>query len=431
MTTPNQEFEKALKEHELSLIQLESVAEKNNSELTGIKAAAAERNSSEMAMMNSQMDEILKNLQHLSTGTGRNNLNNDNQYHTNVRDLEDTRLVRSNNQFAKVEFPKFDGTDVEGWLYRCEHFFTIDETPERLKLRYAAVHLEGRALQWHQSYIKTREDAMGALKALTQTDALETYCYSFDLLLNKVVIFEEYVVSLFIEGLKPEIRCYVKIITIADGSKLPCMKLCKDFQWVMQGSWFKADMLISPLSNYDIVLGIHCIKLKWVKMANNEQLESLLQDFSDVFEIPTGLPPVRSCDHKNLLKDENVKLNLKPYRYPTFQKDVIEQMPQEFFFIETDASAKGLGVVLMQDNHPLAFISKALSPTVIIDQQSLKHLLDKKIVIPLQQEWLSKLLGYDYEICYKKGVENLAADALSRVHGLAIFTLAVNSLDPL
>lgn len=31
------------------------------------------------------------------------------------------------------------------------------------------------------------------------------------------------------------------------------------------------------------------------------------------------------------------------------------------FVVETDACLKGIGVVLMQDNHPLAYISKALS----------------------------------------------------------------------
>ena len=32
-----------------------------------------------------------------------------------------------------------------------------------------------------------------------------------------------------------------------------------------------------------------------------------------------------------------------------------------------------------------------------------------------QQKWVTKLLGYDYEIVYKKGVENLVANALSRL----------------
>lgn len=49
------------------------------------------------------------------------------------------------------------------------------------------------------------------------------------------------------------------------------------------------------------------------------------------------------------------------------------------------------------------------------DHQSLKYLLEQRISTPAQQKWLSKLLGYDYVVSYKKGSENLVADALSRV----------------
>ena len=31
-----------------------------------------------------------------------------------------------------------------------------------------------------------------------------------------------------------------------------------------------------------------------------------------------------------------------------------------------------------------------------------------------QQKWLSKLMGYDFQVEYRKGVENLVADAFSR-----------------
>lgn len=48
------------------------------------------------------------------------------------------------------------------------------------------------------------------------------------------------------------------------------------------------------------------------------------------------------------------------------------------------------------------------------DQQSLRFLLDQRVIEPEYQKWVSKLLGYEFEIVYKTGASNKAADALSR-----------------
>ncbi|KAL0329707.1 UNVERIFIED_CONTAM: Transposon Ty3-I Gag-Pol polyprotein [Sesamum radiatum] len=115
------------------------------------------------------------------------------------------------------------------------------------------------------------------------------------------------------------------------------------------------------------------------------------------------------------------------------------------FVVETDACDKGIGAVLMQDHRPIAYLSKALGPrtqglsvyekeflaillavtkwkhylvgnhfVIKTDQQSLKYILEQKVDNALQQKWISKLLGLDYEVQYRKGCENKAADALSR-----------------
>ena len=115
------------------------------------------------------------------------------------------------------------------------------------------------------------------------------------------------------------------------------------------------------------------------------------------------------------------------------------------FIVECDASGTGIGAVLMQNKKPIAFLSQALHGKnlalstydkemlalvlavkkwrpyltghrfiVRTDQKSLKYLWEQKINTAAQQKWLTKLMGYDFVIEYKRGSENVVADALSR-----------------
>ena len=48
------------------------------------------------------------------------------------------------------------------------------------------------------------------------------------------------------------------------------------------------------------------------------------------------------------------------------------------------------------------------------DHDSFKHFLEQRLSSEEQQKWVTKMLGYDFEIIYKKGKLNVVADALSR-----------------
>lgn len=132
------------------------------------------------------------------------------------------------------------------------------------------------------------------------------------------------------------------------------------------------------------------------------------------------------------------------------------------FILETDASGSGVGAVLVQNQRPIAFMSKTLCPRnqalsiyereflavlmavqkwktylqghkfiIKTDQQALRHLLDQRVMNPTQQRWLTKLLGLNYEIQYRKGAENRAADALSRCGEIEEECKAVSTVTPI
>ena len=48
------------------------------------------------------------------------------------------------------------------------------------------------------------------------------------------------------------------------------------------------------------------------------------------------------------------------------------------------------------------------------DHDSLKYFLEQRLFSEEKQKWVTKMLGYDFEIIYKKGKQNVVADALSR-----------------
>lgn len=58
-------------------------------------------------------------------------------------------------------------------------------------------------------------------------------------------------------------------------------------------------------------------------------LEAVLDNYADLFETPTDLPPSRSHDHRIILKEGTSLVNLRPYRYHNIQKNEIEKMVDE------------------------------------------------------------------------------------------------------
>ena len=48
------------------------------------------------------------------------------------------------------------------------------------------------------------------------------------------------------------------------------------------------------------------------------------------------------------------------------------------------------------------------------DHENLKYFLEQRLSLEEKQKWVTKMLGYDFEIIYKKGKLNVVTDALSR-----------------
>nr|AAQ72731.1 putative reverse transcriptase [Petunia x hybrida] len=120
------------------------------------------------------------------------------------------------------------------------------------------------------------------------------------------------------------------------------------------------------------------------------------------------------------------------------------------FEVECDASGVGIGGVLMQDSKPIAYFSEKLKGASLnystydkevyalvralahwqhylwprefeikSDHESLKHLRGQEKLNKRHAKWVEFIESFPYVIQYKKGKDNVVADALSRKFALA------------
>jgi hypothetical protein len=58
----------------------------------------------------------------------------------------------------------------------------------------------------------------------------------------------------------------------------------------------------------------------------NVEVLDILHQYNDVFQEPTALPPERTCDHTIPLQNGSQPPNVRPYRMPHKQKNLVEEL---------------------------------------------------------------------------------------------------------
>ncbi|KAF2299714.1 hypothetical protein GH714_002669 [Hevea brasiliensis] len=157
------------------------------------------------------------------------------------------KIRQSWGNSTKLEFPRFSGEGLEGWLLRVDYFFEVANVAADDRVKMAALHLEGKALQWHQGFIKVRgsiayldwsayvgaitarfgsnafEDPLADLRNLKQVSSLQDYLDAFDEIYPKAGIREDQALSFFLSGLVDELQMPVRMFkpsTLAEAYSL-------------------------------------------------------------------------------------------------------------------------------------------------------------------------------------------------------------------
>nr|GEZ20766.1 putative reverse transcriptase domain-containing protein [Tanacetum cinerariifolium] len=377
-----------------------------------------------------------------------------------------------------------------------------------IKVKYATCTLLGGALTWWNSHVRTiGHDAAYEIMIPSESDKVERYVGGLpDDIQGNVILARPKMLqkaTKLANKLMDQKDCKSPAITAANNQRAlgVIQKTFTCYECGKQGH-YKSDYVklknqdcrnqygngetcgrvyalrggeANPDSNvvtgYNVFLA-HITEKKTEDKSKEKRLEDVLVvcDFQEVFpeDLP-GVLPTRQVEFQIDLEPGAAPVVRASYRLaPSEMKELSNQLQElktnfltlgssilapilalpegtENFVVYCDASHKGLGAVLMQNEKVVAYASRKLKIheknyathdlelrvvvftlkiwrhyiygmkcIVFTDHKSLQHILDQKELNMRQRRWLELLSDYDYEIHYHPGKENVVADALSQ-----------------
>nr|GEU69387.1 hypothetical protein [Tanacetum cinerariifolium] len=118
-----------------------------------------------------KMREEIRNVASTSTA-GQNKARQQSDNQTGLNNMLHSRVT-------KIEFPRFEGEDVRGWLFKCEQFFKVDGVADDQKIK--------------------------------QVKSVKDYIDEYDKLLCRVELSEEQSISFFLAGLQNDVKVAVRM----------------------------------------------------------------------------------------------------------------------------------------------------------------------------------------------------------------------------
>ena len=122
------------------------------------------------------------------------------------------------------------------------------------------------------------------------------------------------------------------------------------------------------------------------------EIQELLEEFKDVFVVPTGLPPQRACDHSIPLIPGAIPFSHRPYKLAPELKDEVEKKIQEMLD----------SCVIRRSNSPfsspiLLVKNKDHTWRLVVDYRHLNAITTvAKFPVPVIEELLDELHGAQY-----------------------------------
>ncbi|RLN13205.1 hypothetical protein C2845_PM09G13910 [Panicum miliaceum] len=224
-------------------------------------------------------------------------------------------------------------------------------------------------------------------------------------------------------------------VQVANGMVLQCVAHVPQASWSVQSYSFVTDLKILHLSAYDMILGMDWLEFyspmkvhwtqKWLAIPYENttvvlygqlpelpeatvmqvcavqsvaagpvdvhllpEVQQLIEEFGELFQVSTELPPSRSCDHKIPLIAGAAPVSVRPYRYAPKLKDEIEAQVKEMLqngLIQKSSSPFSSSVLLVK--------KKDGSWRFCVDYRHLNAITVKgKYPVPIIDEFLDELV---------------------------------------